>query len=85
MELAKDGIFVSVIFPSGMITRHFETSDAAQPQHLRRAIATEDDFVAMASSNPAMTTAIAAPEDTPEASWTRYSQESATSSLMATS
>ena len=31
LELADDGIGVSVIFPSGMITRHLETSEAAQP------------------------------------------------------
>jgi NAD(P)-dependent dehydrogenase (short-subunit alcohol dehydrogenase family) len=63
MELAGSGISVSVIFPSGMITRHFETSEAAQPERLRRPVTTEEDFAAMASSNPDMTTAIAAPED----------------------
>ena len=31
LELAEDGIGVSVIFPSGMLTRHLETSEAAQP------------------------------------------------------
>ena len=36
LELADDGIGVTVIFPSGMITRHLETSEAAQPDHLRR-------------------------------------------------
>jgi NAD(P)-dependent dehydrogenase (short-subunit alcohol dehydrogenase family) len=63
MELARDEIAVSVIFPSGMITRHLETSGEAQPEHLRRPVATEGDLAAMASSNPGMTTAIAAPED----------------------
>ena len=37
LELAEDGIGVTVIFPSAMITRHLETSEAAQPNHLRRA------------------------------------------------
>ena len=37
LELAEDGIDVSVIFPSGMITRHLETSAAAQPDHVQRA------------------------------------------------
>jgi NAD(P)-dependent dehydrogenase (short-subunit alcohol dehydrogenase family) len=63
MELAADGISVSVIFPSGMITRHLETSEGAQPEHLRRPVASETDFTAMRTSNPAMTVAVAAPED----------------------
>ncbi len=63
MELAEDGVSVSVIFPSGMITRHLETSEAAQPEHLRRPVAAADDLVAMAASNPAMTSEVRAPED----------------------
>lgn len=62
LELAGDEISVSVIFPSGMITRHLETSEGAQPEHLRRPVATEADRVAMAASNPGMTQAVAAPE-----------------------
>ncbi len=62
-ELAGDGISVSVIFPSGMITRHLETSGEAQPDHLRRQVAPEDDIRAMAASNPDMTTAVASPDD----------------------
>ena len=63
VELAQDGISVSVVFPSGMISRHIETSEAAQPEYLRRPIATEEDFVAMVASNPAMTEAVVTPED----------------------
>jgi NAD(P)-dependent dehydrogenase (short-subunit alcohol dehydrogenase family) len=63
MELAGDGITVSVLFPSGMITRHLETSEGAQPEHLRRPVASEDDFTAMLSSNPDMTKAVADPAD----------------------
>ena len=63
LELAEDGIGVSVIFPSGMISRHLETSAAVQPEHLRRPIGEEDDFVPMVHSNPAMAAAVATPED----------------------
>jgi NAD(P)-dependent dehydrogenase (short-subunit alcohol dehydrogenase family) len=62
LELADDGIGVSVIFPSGMITRHLETSEAAQPAHLRRPIAGADDFDAMITSNPEMAAMLATPE-----------------------
>jgi NAD(P)-dependent dehydrogenase (short-subunit alcohol dehydrogenase family) len=63
LELADDGIGVSVIFPSGMISRHLETSEAAQPGHLRRPIAHEGDFDAMIASNPEMAAMLATPED----------------------
>ena len=62
LELAADGIGVSVIFPSAMISRHLETSEAAQPEHLRRAVAADDDFAAMFASNPDMAAALATPE-----------------------
>ena len=63
IELAGDGIGVSVIFPSGMLTRHLETSEAAQPDHVRRPIAHEGDFDAMIASNPEMAAMLATPED----------------------
>lgn len=63
LELRDDGITVSVIFPSAMITRHLETSEAAQPRDLRRPIGDEDDFTAMVDSNPAMVEAVATPDD----------------------
>ncbi|MET0902116.1 MAG: SDR family NAD(P)-dependent oxidoreductase [Acidimicrobiales bacterium] len=63
LELAGDGIGVSVIFPSGMISRHLETSGAAQPDHLRRPVADDDDLSAMFTSNPAMADALATPDD----------------------
>ena len=62
-ELAADGIDVSIIFPSGMLSRHLETSEAAQPDHLRRPIANDGDFDAMIASNPALAAALATPED----------------------
>ena len=63
LELAGDGIEVSVVFPSGMASRHLETSEAAQPAQLRRPIAFADDFPAMHESNPAMSTFLATPEE----------------------
>ncbi len=63
VELAGDGITVTVVFPSGMITRHLETSEAAQPDHLRRPIANDGDFDAMIASNPAMASMLATPDD----------------------
>lgn len=63
LELAGDGIGVSVIFPSGMLTRHLETSEAAQPGHLRRPIANDGDFDVMIASNPGMASMLATPED----------------------
>jgi NAD(P)-dependent dehydrogenase (short-subunit alcohol dehydrogenase family) len=62
LELADDGISVSVIVPSGMISRHLETSAAAQPDHLRRPIASDDDFSAMHASNPGLAESVATPE-----------------------
>jgi NAD(P)-dependent dehydrogenase (short-subunit alcohol dehydrogenase family) len=62
-ELAGDGIAVTTIFPSGMSSRHLETSEAAQPEHLRRSIANDGDFDAMIASNPEMATMLATPEE----------------------
>lgn len=63
LELAEVGIGVTVIFPSAMITRHLETSEAAQPNHLRRPIANDGDLDAMIASNPEMTAMLATAED----------------------
>ncbi len=63
VELAGEGIGVSVIFPSGMLSRHLETSEAAQPAHVRRPIARDDDFAAMHESNPTMAQFLATPEE----------------------
>lgn len=62
LELAGDGIGVSVVFPSGMITRHLETSTEAQPSHLARSIGDDADFTAMLASNPALADAVVEPE-----------------------
>jgi hypothetical protein len=46
-----------------MLTRHLETSEAAQPEHLRRPIAKEGDLDAMIASNPAMASMLATADD----------------------
>lgn len=53
-SFTEDRIGVSAIFPSGMVSRHLETSEAAQPAHLRRPIANDGDLDAMIASNPEM-------------------------------
>ena len=58
LELAPDGIGVSVIFPAGMFTRHLESSEAAQPDHIRRPVANEGDIESMMASNPALATSL---------------------------
>jgi NAD(P)-dependent dehydrogenase (short-subunit alcohol dehydrogenase family) len=63
VELAPDGIAVTVVFPSGMLSRHLETSEAAQPAHLQRPIAGDGDFDVMIASNPGMAAMLATPED----------------------
>jgi NAD(P)-dependent dehydrogenase (short-subunit alcohol dehydrogenase family) len=52
IELAEEGITVSVIFPSGMMTRHLESSLAARPTAIPEAIAEADDIEALLASNP---------------------------------
>jgi NAD(P)-dependent dehydrogenase (short-subunit alcohol dehydrogenase family) len=63
LELAPDHIDVSVIFPSGMLSRHLETSEAAQPANIRRPIAGDGDFDVMIASNPEMASMLATPDD----------------------
>ena len=63
LELADTDVTVSVIFPSGMVTRHLETSEAAQPDHVRRSIGEGEDFEAMLASNPGLARDLASPED----------------------
>ena len=63
LELAPDGIEVSIILPSGMLSRHLETSEAAQPPDIKRPIAGDGDFDVMIASNPEMASMLATPED----------------------
>jgi NAD(P)-dependent dehydrogenase (short-subunit alcohol dehydrogenase family) len=66
MELADEGIGVSVVYPSGMITRHLESSAAARPAELGPGDIADDDLTAMMASRPMteadLTTAEAAAE-----------------------
>jgi NAD(P)-dependent dehydrogenase (short-subunit alcohol dehydrogenase family) len=61
-ELAGDGIEVSLVLPSGMVSRHLETSEAAQPDHLRRPVVSDDDLTSMMASNPRMASMLTTPE-----------------------
>jgi NAD(P)-dependent dehydrogenase (short-subunit alcohol dehydrogenase family) len=63
LELKQDGIAVSIVFPSGMASRHLESSTAAQPEELRRAIGEPEDFEAMMASNPEMVQAPVSPQE----------------------
>lgn len=66
LELAPDGIGVTVVFPSGMVSRHLETSQQAQPAAIARPVAQPEDFQAMFASNPTMSTMLATPEEAAE-------------------
>lgn len=50
MELADEGINVSLLFPSGMRTRHLDSSKAARPAELGESRFDRADLVAMQSS-----------------------------------
>ena len=63
LELAADGISVSVIFPSGMITRHLESSLAARPASVGGDIAPADDAEAMLASNPGFARDVSSAEE----------------------
>lgn len=52
IEVASEGIEVSVVFPSGMITRHLESSADARPSHLGSGSVADADLVAMMESRP---------------------------------
>lgn len=62
LELAGE-VAVTVLFPSGMTSRHLESSTAVQPTHLARTIGEPEDFEAMAASNPEMVAALSTPEE----------------------
>jgi NAD(P)-dependent dehydrogenase (short-subunit alcohol dehydrogenase family) len=52
IELADEPIEVSVVHPSGMLTRHLESSAAARPADLGSGEVTEEDLTAMMASRP---------------------------------
>ncbi len=52
LELADEGIGVTVVYPAGMITRHLESSAAARPDGLGGGDVSDDDLTAMMASRP---------------------------------
>jgi NAD(P)-dependent dehydrogenase (short-subunit alcohol dehydrogenase family) len=52
MELSHDGIGVSIVYPSGMMTRHLESSEAARPDTLGPSGDFSGDLEAMMASRP---------------------------------
>jgi len=52
LELADGDIGVSVVYPSGMLTRHLESSAEARPTELGPGEVAEEDLTAMMASRP---------------------------------
>jgi NAD(P)-dependent dehydrogenase (short-subunit alcohol dehydrogenase family) len=52
MELEPDSVAVSVVFPSGMFTRHLESSAEARPAGLGPGEVSDEDLTAMMASRP---------------------------------
>jgi len=63
IELASDGIGVSVVYPSGMLTRHLESSALARPADLGSGAVTDADLAAMMASRPMTEVDLATAED----------------------
>jgi len=63
LELAAEGIGVTLVLPSGMITRHLESSVAARPEVFGASVTMPDDIEAMLSSQaPSVDLGISTPE-----------------------
>jgi NAD(P)-dependent dehydrogenase (short-subunit alcohol dehydrogenase family) len=54
LELADEGIGVTIVFPGGMSTRHLESSALARPESLGASVTMPDDIEAMMSGNTGM-------------------------------
>jgi NAD(P)-dependent dehydrogenase (short-subunit alcohol dehydrogenase family) len=63
LEWAADGIAVSVLFPSGMMTRHLESSLLARPSAVAGEIAPAGAVEAMLASNAGLSADVATPEE----------------------
>jgi NAD(P)-dependent dehydrogenase (short-subunit alcohol dehydrogenase family) len=64
LELASEGIGVTIVFPAGMATRHLESSALARPAALGESITLPDDIEAMlASQRTQLAEAILTPEE----------------------
>jgi NAD(P)-dependent dehydrogenase (short-subunit alcohol dehydrogenase family) len=62
LELAGDGIGVSVLFPAGMLTRHLESSALARPSELGASVTLPGDIEAMLAGQPVGPDDVVAPE-----------------------
>jgi NAD(P)-dependent dehydrogenase (short-subunit alcohol dehydrogenase family) len=63
LELADDGIGVTIVFPGGMSTRHLESSALARPETLGASVTMPDDIEAMLSGNAAMASDVMSAEE----------------------
>jgi NAD(P)-dependent dehydrogenase (short-subunit alcohol dehydrogenase family) len=63
LELADEGIGVTLVFPAGMMTRHLESSAAARPEGLGPSVLRNEDIEAMLAASPATAGDIATAED----------------------
>ena len=62
LELAGEGIGVSVVFPAGMVTRHLESSALARPRELGASVTLPGDIEAMLAGHPIGSDDVVAPE-----------------------
>lgn len=62
-ELASDAIAVTVVYPSGMLTRHLESSALARPAALGPGAVDDADIVAMMESRPSLAGDLTTAED----------------------
>jgi NAD(P)-dependent dehydrogenase (short-subunit alcohol dehydrogenase family) len=62
LELAEEGIGVTVVFPAGMTTRHLESSAAARPAEKGEWVLLPDDVEAMMASRDVGPAHVATPE-----------------------
>jgi NAD(P)-dependent dehydrogenase (short-subunit alcohol dehydrogenase family) len=66
LELADEGIGVTIVFPGGMSTRHLESSALARPENLGASVTMPDDIEAMLSGNALMASDVVSAEEAVE-------------------
>ena len=62
-ELADDGIGVTVVFPSGMMTTHLESSRAARPRELGESVMRDEDLEVVIASAGTGEDVLTTPDD----------------------
>jgi NAD(P)-dependent dehydrogenase (short-subunit alcohol dehydrogenase family) len=62
LELAPEGIGVSMLFPAGMATRHLDSSAAARPAELGPSVTLDEDFVALMASTTVTESSVVTPD-----------------------